>query len=130
MIDEYNSNLIYNKSTLNNSLPPLLDSKSLRKQGQIIDVKCNKSQKISHYTFFFSPFQSKIIFPYDFCLASKIVIIAEIFFINFLKTLINMIKRATINFNKEQLKPKNHFSRLFKIFFSNSRLFKALKTIF
>ena len=30
-----------------------------------------------------------------------------------------------------QLKPKNHFLRLFKIFFyKNSRLFKALKTIF
>ena len=42
-------------------------------------------------------------FSPSFCLVSKIVIIAEIFFINFLKTL---IRRATTNFNKEQLKVK------------------------
>ena len=34
----------YNKSTLNNSPPPLLNLKLLRSQGQIIDVKCKKSQ--------------------------------------------------------------------------------------
>ena len=46
----WNSNyrLVYahlNKSTLDNSLSPLLNLKSLlRPQGQIIDVKCEKSQ--------------------------------------------------------------------------------------
>ena len=33
-----------NKSTLDNSPPPILNLKLLRPQGKIIDVKCKKSQ--------------------------------------------------------------------------------------
>ena len=44
---------IINKSTLDNSSPPLLNLKLLRTQGQIIDVKkCEKSQLIGHFNFF------------------------------------------------------------------------------
>ena len=45
--DERNNNFEFeyiNKSTLDNSPPPLLNLKCLRPQGQIIDVKCEKSQ--------------------------------------------------------------------------------------
>ena len=49
----------------------------------------------------------------------------NIFIINCIKTL---IKWATIYFNNEQLRPKNVFSRLFKIFFK-FKAFKGLKTI-
>ena len=39
-----------NKSTLDNIPPPLLKLKLLmRPQGQIIDVKCEKSQQIGHF---------------------------------------------------------------------------------
>ena len=43
-----------NKSTLDNSPPPLLNLKSLlQPQGQIIDVKWEKWQLIGHFEFFF-----------------------------------------------------------------------------
>ena len=41
-----------NKNTLDNSPPPLLNLKVLRPQGQIIDVKCEKSQETGHFEFF------------------------------------------------------------------------------
>ena len=42
-----------NKSPLDNSPPPLLNLKLiLQPQGQIIDVKCKKSQLIGHFDFF------------------------------------------------------------------------------
>ena len=44
-----------NKSTLDNSPPPLLNLKSLlRLQGQIIDVKCKKNRNKSAILKFFS----------------------------------------------------------------------------
>ena len=41
-----------NKSAFDNSPLPLLNFKLLRPQGQIIDVKCEKSQEIGHFDFF------------------------------------------------------------------------------
>ena len=41
-----------NKSTLDKSPPPLLNLKLLRPQGQIIDIKCKKSQLIGIFDFF------------------------------------------------------------------------------
>ena len=47
---------LQNKSTLNNSPPPLIKLKLLlRPQGQIIDVKCEKLQQIGRLKFFFRP---------------------------------------------------------------------------
>ena len=40
------------------------------------------------------------------------------------------IKSATIYFNNESLKPNDHFSGFFNIYFSFSWVFKALKTFF
>ena len=40
----WNNNVINNKSTLDNSRQPLFNFKLLCPQGQIIDVKCKKTQ--------------------------------------------------------------------------------------